>query len=129
MQPDVTRNRLIKRRKRKARLEVAQLARQAELKDEYDQLQAELNNLANVSTESTTGISKEAQEFLLEEKERLARRKQNLEVQLKSILESHNSQKDHFNRMIQNEKDRVHERLLKRRAKAEARRKKCFQCE
>ena len=105
-------------------VETAQLARQAELKDEYDQLQAELSNLANVSKDTTPrGVSKEAQEFLLEEKERLARRKQNLEIQLKSIMENHNAQKNHFNKMIQEKKDKVHAKLMARRAKANSRRK------
>ena len=62
-------------------------SRQAELKQEYDNLQSELKSMANVGKESMMGAGDAAKEFLEQEKERLEKRKRNLEVQLKTIID------------------------------------------
>ena len=62
-------------------------SRQAELKQEYDNLQSELKSMANIGKESMMGAGDAAKEFLEQEKERLEKRKRNLEVQLKTIID------------------------------------------
>jgi ankyrin repeat protein len=99
-------------------VETEHLSRQAELKQEYDNLQNELRTMANVGKESMIGAGDAAKEFLEQEKERMERRKRNLEVQLKTIIDHHDASKDTLTKLLQVEKDRVHQRILDRKALA-----------
>merc|ERR1711865_855965 len=62
-----------------------------------------------------------AKEFLEQEKERLEKRKRNLEAQLKTIIDHHDASKDTLTKLLMVEKDRVHQRILDRKAKKLAR--------
>merc|ERR1712166_214041 len=102
-------------------IETEHFSRQAELKQEYDNLQSELKSMANVGKESMMGAGDAAKEFLEQEKERLEKRKRNLEVQLKTIIDHHDASKDTLTKLLMVEKDRVHQRILDRKAKKLAR--------
>jgi len=110
-----------RRRKNMTEIETAQLARQAELKQEYDNLQKELKSMKNVGKESMAGAGEAAKEFLANEQKRLEKRKRNLEVQLKTIIEHHDASKDTLTKMLNAKKGNVHQRVLERRARKKER--------
>ena len=68
------------------------------------------------------GAGDAAKEFLEQEKERLEKRRRNLEVQLKSIIDHHAASKDTLTKILNTEKDAMHQKILDRRAKFKARR-------
>ena len=82
----------------------------------------ELNQLTHVGQESMAGAGDAAKEFLEQEKERLEKRRRNLEVQLKSIIDHHAASKDTLTKILNTEKDALHQKILDRRAKFKARR-------
>jgi hypothetical protein len=110
-----------RRRKNMTEIETAQLARQAELKQEYDNLQKELKSMKNVGKENMAGAGEAAKEFLANEQKRLEKRKRNLEVQLKTIIEHHDASKDTLTKMLNAKKGNVHQRVLERRARKKER--------
>eukprot|EP00605_Chrysophyceae_sp_TOSAG23-4_P002291 GSChrysophyteH1.ASY1.ANO1.2537.1 assembled CDS len=99
-------------------LETAQLAREAELRDEFADLQKELETLGSVN--KTRDGS--AHSFLVEEKERLTKRKRNLELQLQSIVDEHKSSSNQLRQVIKGNKERAHSRLQERLARRKANR-------
>ena len=106
-------------------LETEQLAREAELRDEYDDLQKEIQSLGQINSNggvdggaigSTTG-SAETDQFLMDEKTRMERAKKKLELQMQSILNENKSNEKALETMMDANKLRAKRRLDARLAR------------
>merc|ERR1712166_1188185 len=71
-----------------------------DIETEHFSRQSELKSMANVGKESMMGAGDAAKEFLEQEKERLEKRKRNLEVQLKTIIDHHDASKDTLTKLL-----------------------------
>ena len=106
-------------------LETEQMAREAELRDEYDELQKEIQSLGAINNDSAGAagveeVGNSTHQFLIDEKERMKRRKAQLELQMNSIIDQHKIDQDRLEIMVNKKqataRNRLQERLAQRRA-------------
>jgi predicted outer membrane repeat protein len=113
-------------------LETEQLCREAELRDEYDDLQKEIQSLGlinnNENNDDTSGASAsessslsngddDTHQFLVDEKTRMERKKKQLELQMNSILEENNANVKQLELVMNARKAKAKNRLAQRLAK------------
>ena len=114
-------------------LETEQLAREAELRDEYDDLQKEIQSLGLInndhsnmdgSADSNNALAlgdEDTHHFLVDEKERMIRKKKQLELQMQSIILENKQNTEALEIAMDAKKvkakSRLEERLAKRRNK------------
>jgi ankyrin repeat protein len=103
-------------------LETEQLAREAELRDEYNDLQKEIESLGLINEDETSGTNihsghKETHHFLLSEKERMEKKKNQLELQMQSIINENKQNVQALETAMNAKKDKAKSRLAERLAK------------
>ena len=114
-------------------LETEQLAREAELRDEYDDLQKEIQSLGLInndhsnmdgSADSNNALAlgdEDTHHFLVDEKERMIRKKKQLELQMQSIILENKQNTEALEIAMDAKKvkakSRLEERLARRRNK------------
>ena len=106
-------------------LETEQLAREAELRDEYDDLQKEIQSLGLINdTDAADGPASgdaETHNFLVDEKERMTRKKNALEQQMQSIISENKQNVEALEIAMDAKKVKAKTRLQDRLAKRKKR--------
>ena len=109
-------------------LETEQLSREAELRDEYDDLQKEIQSLGLINEEDKgeDGVTnmdgpahgdEQVHHFLLDEKTRMERKKAQLELQMKSIIDENKANVDALAVVMKAKAAKARQRLDRRLAK------------